>query len=677
MDDRRLRIVLALVVALAVALRLWHIATDLPDFLEEAAPFRTALAMWNFTGGPSGWNPHSFVYPSLTIYLHLLVQKLGYWVGGVGGAGGSPADWRVLYSIDPSSVVLPARLVHVACDATTVALTGVIAGRLRRGAGLPAALLAAFSPTLLGTSRLIYTDTVMTTLAVAALERMLAWHERGGKGRLAAAVVLIGLAAGAKYPGAVVLVPLAWLLWDRAGARGLALWPVTALGAGAVFLLTTPYALLDFARFWDDLGVHVLHVAGGHLGQSTAGAPASYLGRLLLDLGPAGLALLAVSVAFLAVRAPGRSRSLAVWLFLMAFLSPIAAARYAAGNYLVPVIPAAAALVAVAALEVARRAAPPWRQALAAGLLAVLLAPVVVAGTRAAATGAGHTQVEARRWLEARLAPRELLLTEAWGPHLPSLNERLEVESSLFFAAASSDVRLRYESRDWFHAVALPLTVAGRIANRLTAADGTRSEVQVFPSALDLNRIAYDPRLFAMADFVVTSGAVRGRFEADPARFADECRLYRLLDSTAAVEARFEPHGSVAGPVLTVYRIGSRAHAALAATGPLPPVWWAEKIPESYRRTASELLGVPGEGGARLRADGSAPLWMRSLARVYHDGLQSFAADLATNLVDLDRCDAAQSLVEGTLLVSPRDPAMTLLYEGCTSRAAAAAETAP
>ena len=674
--DGRLRIALALVVVVAAALRLWHIAADLPDFLEEAAPFRTAFEMWNGTGGTTSWNPHSFVYPSLTIYLHLLVLKVGYWAAHLGGTVSSPADWWVLSSMDPTSAVLPARYVHVACGTATVALAGLIAERLRRGAGVPAALLAAFSPTLLGTSRLIYTDTVMTTLALAALERMLAWQERGGKRRLAAAVVLIGLSAGAKYPGAVALIPLAWLMWDRAKARGLALWSVAAVGAAAVFLLTTPYALLDFAALKHDIGVHVFHVAGGHLGQSMAGTPASYLGQLLHDLGPAGLALLVVSAALCAVRTPGRSRTLAVWLFLLAFLVPTAAARYALANYLVPVIPTAATLVAAAALELPQRFAPERRRALAAGLLAVLLVPVLVTGVRAAAAGAGFTQVEARRWLEARLADRELVLAEAWGPQLPSVSERLVMLRSPLFATASPEVQQRYLNQRWFHVVRLPHTVAGHVANRLIAPDGAQRDVDVFPSALDFNRIAYDPRLLAMADLVVTSGAVRSRFEADPARFADECRFYRLLDSTATVEARFEPHGSVAGPVLTVYRLGPQAHAAIAAAGPLPPPWWAEKIPESYRRAATALLKVPWEGDATLRADGTAPLWVRSLAPVYQDRLLSFAIDLATNYVDLGRCDAAQPLVEGTLLVLPRDPQAIQLYEFCTGRTAAWARAA-
>ena len=676
------RLSLALVVVLAAVLRLLHLTADLPDFLEEAIPFRTALGLWSWTGGRTDWNPHFFHYPSLTIYLHFVLQKLGWLVAHARGVARTPADWYLLLLVDPASLVVPARLLHVAFDLLAVALTGLVAERLRRGAGLPAALLAALSPTMLTTSRSIFTDTVAGALALAALERMLAWREGGGAWRLAAAVVLLGLAAGAKYPAALALLPLAWLMASREvpPARGLfrsglARWLLAAAGAVAVFLLTTPYALLDFAAFRSDVGFEGLHVASGHLGHLGGSGIGFTLRGLLRDLGPVGLALFGGSVLLIVQRAR-RVVVVALWLYLLAFFVPLAGARIGAERYLVAVLPAAAALAAAAAVELSQRAAPRWRPAAVAVLLASLLALPLVAGVRAAAAGAAFTQVEARRWMQAHLAPEDLILQEAWGPGLPALGTRIEVATSPAFRAASPEMQRRYLGRGCFHAVELPLTVAGRVASRLTAANGVRTEVEVFPSALDFNCIAYDPRLFVNADLLVTSGAVRDRFEAEPARFADQCHLYRLLDSTAAVAARFEPHRGHVGPTITVYRIGPRARSAFAAAGPLPPLWWAEKIPDSYRRAATTLLGSPWEGGAPLRPDGTAALWVRSLARVYQDALQPFAISLAVNLVDLGRCDAAQPLLEGTLLVS-RDPAAAALYDFCAARVAARSRSTP
>lgn len=368
MNARSLRFGLLLVVLAAVALRFWHIAADLPDFLEEAIPFRSALELWSWTGSPTDWNPHFFNYPSLTLYLHFLLQKLAWIVAHAAGLARSPADWFLLYLANPSGMVIPARVAHVAFDALAVGLTGLVAERVRRGAGVPAALLAALSATLVTTARSISTDTVMGALALGALNRMLAWRERGGARRLVSAVVLIGLATGAKYPAALVLLPLAWILWARDQGRGLALWPWCVAGALGVFLLTTPYALLDFTAFRRDFGYESLHVASGHLGQATGVGLPFHVRNLLRDLGPVGLALLGVSAALMVPRTT-RTIAVAVWLYLLVFLGPIAVARFGAERYLVPVVPAAAALAAAAALELAARSAPRWRAAVAVVLL--------------------------------------------------------------------------------------------------------------------------------------------------------------------------------------------------------------------------------------------------------------------------------------------------------------------
>ena len=50
----------------------------------------------------------------------------------------------------------------------------------------------------------------------------------GADGSRPEVVVLVGLAAGAKYPGALLVVPLAWVLAVRHGRRAAFLWPACA-----------------------------------------------------------------------------------------------------------------------------------------------------------------------------------------------------------------------------------------------------------------------------------------------------------------------------------------------------------------------------------------------------------------------------------------------------------------
>jgi hypothetical protein len=665
MSRRAFHLLLALVALLAAALRLWHVVADLPDFLEEAVPFRNALDLWAFTGGLPDLNPHLFHYPSLTVYLHGFVQWLGYAAGRAVGAYHVPADWFVAYLADPTAAVVPARLLHVAADVAAVIAAGRIGERLRRGAGLVAALLVALTPTMIETSRFVFIETIMAALALWSLERMLGWRERGGAWRLAGAVLLAGLAVGAKYQAVVLALPLAWVLWERRGARGLARWPALMAAVLAVFLLTTPYALLDIPSFLRDVSFVRALTATGYFGNSGA-AGAGYLARSLLrDAGPAGLALLLVALVLVAAGPRRRAPETAVWLHLLGFGVPIAVARVEAARYLVTLYPPIAVLVAVAALDLGARVRGRAGSVARATLVAVLVVPVAIAGVAAAASGSRYTQVAARRWCESHLGAADLVLAEAYTGTLPSLAARAEVEVSPIFAAASPAVRRRYLERGWLHVVPVPLAVAGAVTARIQPAEGPPVEIPVFARAGDVNQLFYDPRLYAAADVVLTSSAVRGRYEAEPDRCVAECRLYRLLDSTAVEAARFAPSGTVAGPEIVVYRIGARARAALGAAGALPPLWWAERVPPAYRRAAMSCLGQDGADLAVLGPDGAPAPWVRSLVFVFRDQVRPFTTTMAMNLAQLGRLDAARGFAAAGLTMDPADEEARAVREFC------------
>jgi 4-amino-4-deoxy-L-arabinose transferase-like glycosyltransferase len=106
----------------------------------------------------------------------------------------------------------------------------------------------------------------MCALMAWSLERMIAWHQSGRPSALIMSAILVGLAAGAKYPAAVMLIPMGWMLWDKQRGRGLALWLRLTGLAALVFVITTPFALLDPREFWRDFSFEAGHAAGGHFG---------------------------------------------------------------------------------------------------------------------------------------------------------------------------------------------------------------------------------------------------------------------------------------------------------------------------------------------------------------------------------------------------------------------------
>jgi hypothetical protein len=685
-DGARLRAAaLAAALAIALGLRLWKIGHGLPDFLDEALPFRWALAMWDDPAGRIDWNPHLFHHPSLATYLHLFVQFAHYGLGRVLGRYHGPADFHLAFLVDPTPMALAARSVGVLADLATVVLVARIGERLRSGAGSLAALLTACSPTLIVAARSICSDTVMATLAIAAVERMLAYRERGGTGRLVAAAALAGLTASAKYPAAALLAPLALALWLRGGARALRLWPPAAAIAAAAFLVTTPFAALDFATFRRDLGFVRGLAQEGHLGNLAESGFLFHLRNLARDLSWADVALLPVSLAWTARRLRARQGEAILWLALLAFGLPIALARVEAERYLVAVLPLAALLASDMALAAAGRLPARARAAGLAAAALVLAVPALAAGLRAAAAGGDETRIEARRWIESHLGTGDLVVQETYGAPLLRHMEWLTVRSGPMYRAASAEWRRRYDARRWRASVTLPLEVVGSPTNRVQPRSRPAVEIRVAPHVADLNQAAYDPRLFQGVDWFVTSSAVRGRFAADPLRYAAENRFYALLDSAAEDVARLRPRGAGGGPEIRFYRLGPRAQRALAASGPLDPLWWAETIPAAYREEAERLLepAEPGAAGARLaperagsppgatavrRADGSPAAWVTSLRPIYRFQFSEFAVAMGAELAERGRLAEARRFAEATLLMTADDIQACVLHALCSER---------
>lgn len=661
------------VLALALAIRLWHIRHGLPDFLDEAIPLRRALGMTDAISGEISWNPHFFHYPSLSIYLHLFLQHAVMRIGTLFGVFTGIPDYALRNSTDPSLLAIPGRLLSVAFDVWTIYSVARIGERLARGAGLLAAALLALSATAIFTSRLIYTDTVMTAFAVAAVERMLAWLRDGGRSRLVTAVVLIGLATGSKYPAALLLLPLALVIALRelrhgakpeAVRRAGRLVAASALGAALVFLITTPFILFDWSRFVADFSFVGRLGGAGHFGNYERSGFLYHVGNLTRDFGWPGLALLAVSLP-LAIAAWRTSRERALlWLALLAFGAPVAMARIEAERYVIPLLPFVALLAADAALAIAARVPERARRPALAALALALLIPAAVTGLRAGGSLGDYTRIEARRWIEAHAAPDDIVVQELYGAPLLERAHVRRMHMGRIYAAAGPAARRAYDARPSFRAVTLPLTVVGMKTITLTPRDGGASqEVEVVARPADLNPPVYDPRLFAAVDWVITSSAVRGRFEGDSAAYAGVLRFYALLDSTAELTARFVSRGTNTGPDVTMYRLTPRTRAAIAALGPLPPLWWTEAVLPTFRERAEALLLPPERRGREplLNSNGAPATWVRTLAPVFESRFAPLVRPLALELTEAGRAAAANPLARAVLALRPDDSEMGMI----------------
>ena len=206
-------------------------------------------------------NPHFFNYPSLFFYVGALFEA-GY--VGVCRALGTMHGFADLPELDvpimgSGYTAMPAafltlRFMSVAFGVATVAIAYRI-GRLVSPdvrVGLVSALFVAVSPSVLGDSRFITPEGLLTFVTTCSLWFALRALCSGRGSDYVVAAVLAGLAASVKYNGALVgiAVCLAGVLRDRSRAvrnPWLYLAPVIAI---ASFVLTTPFAVLDHAAFW-------------------------------------------------------------------------------------------------------------------------------------------------------------------------------------------------------------------------------------------------------------------------------------------------------------------------------------------------------------------------------------------------------------------------------------------
>ena len=532
-------------------------------------------------------------------------------------------------------------------------------------------LVLVFSATLIDATQAIVTDTYMAALSMAALAAIVAYVQGAVRKALVVAVVFIGLATGGKYPAAAMLLPLGWALAIRHGWRAVPIWVASAAGAFVVFLLTTPYAVLDLQTFLRDLGFVRQLPGAGHLGRLEGTGLGFHAMNLLREVGPLCLALLPLGLLRVVRRPLEQPAHVAVWLSLLVFGLPIFFARVEAARYLVAVVPFLVLAATVTGLEMVSRVTR--QQGIARALLWVgFLLPPLASGLPAAVRAGDSTQVLARQWFEANVGPDALIVQEGYGAPLLSQIKAIEIRGSEVFRAASEPVRAAYEQRPWFRSVQLPLTTVGPGTLILQRPDGGDVTVQLAEHSADFNRVSYDPRLFAHADYIVTSSAVRNRFVDDPQRFAVMNDFYAILDSSAVVVQSIASTADVPGPDITIYRVGEATREAMSARGELDPLWWAETI-DASGRAAVENAVVPEPlrtGGATRMADGRTAAWVLALQRMYGSLVRPFAHPMSLALVELERPEPALRFAAATLEVLPADIEACLIYTTASARLA-------
>ncbi len=303
------RAAFAAILAGAAALRLVGIQYGLPyASLLDPDEQNVVPRAWHMVHG-GGLDPHFFDWPTLTMYLVAPSQA-----------------WHA------SPSYLSGRLVIVA-----LALAGVAAAWWLglRAYGLAAAVLAAgvtaVDSTHVAFSHAAVTDVPLTTFTTLALALLVV-------GRFELAGAAIGLAAAAKYPGILLVVPLAAVCWGR--WRRLA---VSLAVSAVAFFAASPFVVLDASSAWHDLRRIQGEHRRGWLGfEHDHWAGFAFAHRLWEGMGPVLVIAAAGLVAALVRR---RSRAdLVLGSFVVAYYLSLLPLHSHFSRYVLPLVPALGAL---------------------------------------------------------------------------------------------------------------------------------------------------------------------------------------------------------------------------------------------------------------------------------------------------------------------------------------------
>ena len=507
-DLRPSRVGLAAVLVAAAVLRFWALGhgigyapgVDEPEILDRAVNMMKSGSL----------NPRFFDYPSLYIYLQMIVAILRFVIGAMGGA------WSSLEQAGPEAFYFWGRALTALFGVATVLLVFNIGIRWGARHALLAAGLLAVLPSHVRQSHYILTDVPLTFFVTLTLLLSLRAHEKPVVRSFAWAGVGAGLAAATKYNGAAALImPLIACWMTRSAQPSRLTCALTSIVAcGIAYLLCAPYTLLDLPGFLN--GFAYLASLYRHSAPLSEPAWLLYLKHLRGFFGWPALLLMAWGLGLGAVRmvrGPGHVRWMLLIVFPVVYYLQLSGQRIVYGRYLLPILPALCVMTAnavVSGVSLLRRYEIPRapRTALIAALtIAALLPPALRAIAFDRMISRQDTAAQAYEWIRANVPQGSYVAIETRGLVLPHGAYRSTSFAKLIFNPSSRSPR---ELRDYLH-------------------DGY--------------------------DYIIASSQAYGRALCEPQKAPDEYAAYRRIFDQSHEVARFTPSKEHPGPELRIFKL--------------------------------------------------------------------------------------------------------------------------
>jgi hypothetical protein len=257
--------------SLACLFRLLGLGFGLPDAFhpDEHKIVQTAIRF----GATGDFNPHDFAYPSLYYYILFFVYLIVYLISRFTLDLSWSQFWQVPLPY-PTLMILLARLTTVSFGVGTILVLYKL-GKETYGKyiGLLAAFFLSFTYLHVRDSHFGTTDVPMTFLFILTLFYAVRLLQNPEKRNYIRFGIFAGLAAGMKYNAGMICIAL--LISHFLAMKKLNLpleqrkkysyyLGIAAFFAAICFLISTPFALLDFSKFWHDFVQEAKHLRYGH-----------------------------------------------------------------------------------------------------------------------------------------------------------------------------------------------------------------------------------------------------------------------------------------------------------------------------------------------------------------------------------------------------------------------------
>jgi 4-amino-4-deoxy-L-arabinose transferase-like glycosyltransferase len=412
--DTNSRAWLLAALTVGVALRFYGISFGLPSTYhpDEVPKVNAIMRMVD----QNTWDPQYFLHPSLLLYCTYGMNCLIRWLG----VDGTFRD----------TAFLAGRLVSATAGTLSIMLTYEIARRLfsRQVAGWSAMLLAVF-PLHVTCSRYLKEDALLTFVILSCVLTTVISVTTKRRWLLPVAGFLAGCTAGAKYSGilmAVIPCSAPWLV-SRSWKPDIRWLPVAFL-AGAIaplgFLCTTPYAVLNSAKFIKDFSSESRHMQTGHT-QSIDAWGQLWMYHFWRSIKPGMTAIVSlasiVGVGFLLRRR--RVEDLLIVGLVVLFYLPAEFVKAKPApqpeRYILPCLP----FLAIALAELARNLRARKGLSFAVPLcMAAFVAMPLVRSTSLASEITYDTREEMADWMRQNLPAGSKVLMD-WSPYSPRFHD--------------------------------------------------------------------------------------------------------------------------------------------------------------------------------------------------------------------------------------------------------------